>query len=212
MAGTVAAWAFQLDVRISALFYDPLASPPWLLGNSQFARAVEASVWIPGAAIIVAAGVLVFLAARRGRSYVRAELILLISLLVGPVLLGNLLLKPRFHRPRPEDITEFGGREPFRPVLEPRHRSGASFPSGHASAAFALMLPFFALHRTRRRLALAFLITGLCYGGFVGVVRIAHGRHFFTDVLWAGAIVWFAGYGVAALVRRVLPDAGVAPS
>lgn len=34
---------------------------------------------------------------------------------------------------------------------------------------------------------------GLLYGLIVGLGRVAQGRHFASDVLWAAAVVYFAG-------------------
>jgi lipid A 4'-phosphatase len=206
LAGTVADLAFHLDLAVSRLFYDSHASTPWLFGDSPFARHLEDSVWIPDAALAVVAGILCLRGARRRQRWlVRAGLTLLVSLLVGPVLLANIVLKPHFGRPRPQEVVEFGGAERFHPVLEPSP-SGDSFPSGHAAAAFAVMLPFLALRRTHPRLACGALIGGLLYGCLIGFLRIGHGRHFFTDVLWAWGLVWFIGYGFSAFFGWLLPD------
>lgn len=205
-AGTAAAWVFNLDLSISRLVYVPGAAQPWPIGNTDVARFLERWVWVPAAALTAAAAVLIAAGVRRRqRPLLRAGLILLLSLALGPLFLVNTVIRPHFGRPRPQDVTEFGGSDRLHPVLWPSFGEGAGFPSGHAAAAFALLLPFFALRRISRRLALAALLAGLAYGWLIGFVRIAHGRHFFTDVLWSGGIVWFSGYAATALLEWVLP-------
>jgi len=206
LSGTIAAWVFDLDLSISRRFHRAGAKQPWPIGNTDLAHFLEDWVWLPAATLAVVAGVLMVASARRRRrNLLRAGLILLVSLLLGPLLLTNTVLKPYYGRPRPQDVTEFGGKDRFRPVLKPTFGGSDSFPSGHAATAFALMLPFFVLRRSHRRSALTLLLLGIAYGTLIGCVRIAHGRHFFTDVLWAGGLVWFTGLGVTALVERLFP-------
>jgi len=203
---TALAWIFGWDVSISRLLYVRGATQPWPLGNTGLSHFLEHVVWVPAVALaFVALGLTAGGLSRRRRSIARAGLILMLSLVLGPLLLANVVLKPYFGRPRPQDVVQFGGPDEFRPALDPTSEDHDSFPSGHAAAAFALLLPFFAFRRSARRLAIAALVAGLTLGVVIGFVRIAHGRHFFTDVLWSGGIVWFSGCAATALMEWLLP-------
>jgi lipid A 4'-phosphatase len=131
-------------------------------------------------------------------------LVLAAILLVGPGLVVNTLLKPNWGRPRPDDTVRFGGTKAFCPFWPPGNDSdGHSFPSGHASMGFCLMAPGFLLWQRRRRLAVTLICLGIGYGVVMGLCRVVQGRHFASDVLWAGAIVYFTCLLFYALfVRR----------
>jgi len=202
--GTLAAWIFDLDLKISGWFYHPGAAEEWPLGKTEFVRFLYHWGEIPAVMLGMVACLMIALAARRQpeRTLNRAGLILLLALVLGPLLATNSVLKSYYGRPRPQQVTEFGGTESFRPVLLPTFdRKQNSFPSGHAAAAFTLMLPFFVLRRSAPRWAYAVLGTGIAYGAVLGAVRIAQGAHFFSDVLWAGGVIWFSGYAAARLIE-----------
>jgi len=133
-----------------------------------------------------------------GRLRRRLGAFLVIALLVGPLLLANGVLKPAMGRPRPRQIEQFDGKRTYAPVLVPRWAGNArSFPSGHAAAGFAVLLPFFVLrHERRRGWAWLILLLGLGYGGLMSYARIVQGAHFFSDVLWSAGVIWFTGLAV----------------
>ena len=58
---------------------------------------------------------------------------------------------------------------------------------------FYLMGPYFFLQRRNRFLALVFLGTGLAAGSLFGAARIIQGKHFLTDVIWAGGMIYLTG-------------------
>jgi lipid A 4'-phosphatase len=120
-------------------------------------------------------------------------------LLIGPGILVNGGFKPCWGRPRPNAMAEFGGQREFVPVLvRGQGKVESSFPSGHAATGFYLMAPAFVYYHRRRRVALAFLLLGITSGTVIGMARIVAGGHFPTDVIWAGAIVYFSGLILAA--------------
>ena len=101
---------------------------------------------------------------------------LALVLALGPGLIVNGLLKPNWNRPRPCDITEFGGTVDFVHVLNPGvegERVHHSFPSGHASMGFYLLAPAFLFSRSQWRRSLTFLLLGLSFGFVIGISRIA---------------------------------------
>ena len=90
-------------------------------------------------------GIAVFLAGLvRRRPQPVPGLFLFLSLAVGPGLVVNAIFKDHFGRPRPAEITSFGGDATFLPVGTPGITGqGKSFPSGHASLGFFPGVPAF---------------------------------------------------------------------
>jgi membrane-associated PAP2 superfamily phosphatase len=118
----------------------------------------------------------------------------------GPGLLINSILKPHCHRPRPNQIAQFGGTHQFVSVLTlgtpADGKAFKSFPSGHASMGFLLMAPAFVVRQHSPKGARLFLLLGLTAGVVLGLTRIAQGRHFPSDVLWSGGLVYFTAVGL----------------
>ncbi|RUM35598.1 MAG: hypothetical protein DSY57_06810 [Desulfobulbus sp.] len=165
-----------------------LAHQPWLF----FYKTAP----IPG--ILLAIGALVVLCAGFFhfclKKYRRQSLFLLLLLALGPGLLVNVILKDHLGRPRPQELTEFGGRQQFVQFWQTGPDvKNSSFPSGHASIAFFLMAPWFIFRRRRQLLGLSFLWAGGGFGLLVGIARIMQGGHFLSDVLWAGGLVYLTG-------------------
>jgi len=134
----------------------------------------------------------------------RSALFLVLFLALGPGLLVNTVFKDHWGRPRPAQLEVFGGAEKatYHQVWERGlPGEGHSFPSGHASAAFFLIFPYFVLRRRARGYALATLAGGLAYGLFMGVARMAQGGHFPSDVLWAGGMVYLVGLALCQLLK-----------
>src|SRR5262249_33116625 len=73
----------------------------------------------------------------------RAIIFLIATLALGPGLLVNVILKDHWGRPRPIDVTQFGGRQHFVAWWDPRGNCPAncSFVSGDVSGAFWTMAP-----------------------------------------------------------------------
>lgn len=119
---------------------------------------------------------------------------ILLVLAIGPGLIVNATFKDHWGRPRPGQITQFGGTEKFSPAFVITDQKGASFSCGHNSGAFFLLA--LALLATRRRkfwLSLVFV-----YGILISFVRIAEGGHFFSDTVVSFFVVYitaFALYG-----------------
>ena len=130
--------------------------------------------------------------ARRGRNSWRLSVFLLSSLLLGPGVLVNWVLKELSGRARPDALSYFGGDKLF---TAPWHftdqcATNCAFVSGHASMGFYFVALAFVFARSRSRFWLLFAngwLLGLIFGGF----RIYQGRHFLSDVLWSGLVVSF---------------------
>lgn len=138
------------------------------------------------------------------RPWASSGLFLGLLLALGPGILVNGVFKPNWYRPRPKQVSDFGGKQAFVYVwdIAPQTKS-RSFPSGHASMGFYLMAPAFLLYRRRPQLALFFLMLGGTAGLAIGVARLAQGGHFPSDVLWSGGMVYAAGLILRGLFQLV---------
>ncbi len=127
---------------------------------------------------------------------------LTLFLILGPGLLVNVVFKDGWGRPRPREIVQFNGKKEF---LQPWQKGvtgqGRSFPSGHASAAFFMIAPFFIYRRRKPRLALYWLIGGMVFGILMSIARTAQGGHFLSDDLWAFGMVYLTGLFLATVMR-----------
>ena len=135
----------------------------------------------------------------RGRSL----LFLALGLALGPGLLVNVILKDNWDRPRPMHVKEFGGLLEFRPwyKTDGACEKNCSFVSGETSGAFWLVAPA-SLAPGPLRLPAVALALGV--GVVTGVMRVAFGGHFPSDVLFAGLFTLI----LVAFLRKILikPD------
>jgi lipid A 4'-phosphatase len=111
-----------------------------------------------------------------------------LTLLIGPGLIVESLLKSTWGRARPKDISDFGGSALYTPPWQIADQcdKNCSFVSGHAAVAFWVTAYAFLLPPYWRR---AGLLAGIAFGLGVGLVRMVQGAHFFSDIAFAGLIV-----------------------
>lgn len=179
----------RLDIAVSGWFYRPgegffLRYAPFL----EFVRDASPPLTIGAAVFVLLLGIAsaVFDDTFLGIDKRRATY-LVSSLIVGPGLLANSLFKEHWGRARPSTIVEFGGAKTFTPPLtiSDQCASNCSFVSGHAAMAFwVIAFAFLAPPRYRT----AAFAAALGYGMLVGLVRVAQGGHYLSDVLYAGAL------------------------
>lgn len=117
---------------------------------------------------------------------------LILAMLVGPGLLVNATFKDHWGRPRPREIKEFGGQHQYVKLWVKGKTNGKSFPSGHASTAFFMSIPFLFLIRRYKKWAWVFFIFGTLYGLLMSFTRLIAGGHFASDSLWAAGMVWLS--------------------
>ncbi|MBO9422820.1 phosphatase PAP2 family protein [Labrenzia sp. R4_2] len=112
----------------------------------------------------------------------RQPLFLLSTLVLGPGVLVNLILKDNWGRPRPQHVVEFGGDLPYQPVwkITDYCNGNCSFVSGEASSAIWLTSVAFLVPATWRKATLLFVLP-LCF--ILSTNRIAFGGHFLSDTL-----------------------------
>ena len=128
-------------------------------------------------------------------------LVVLITLLVGPGLVANVMFKNEWGRARPSQTEQFGGTKHFTPALVPAEQCArnCSFISGEASSMFAL---FFGLAMVTGPMARRYFTIGLFAGGVAGLIRMAQGAHYLSDVVFAGVFMAMT----AVLVRFIVID------
>lgn len=199
IAGTIAILAWDLDLRLGAVFYHD----GWPLKIHPAVKALYRLGAIP-ALLIACWAALIFLAglfAERFAVWRRLALYLVLVYLIGPGLIVNVIFKAQWGRPRPIETSVFGGSMAFQEFYQhgmPGH--GKSFPSGHASAAFFLATLYCVLRDRKSSCAYAALAAGILYGILVGAARMAAGGHYLSDILWAGYFTLLIAFLFAPLL------------
>ncbi len=209
-------WTPQLDLWAANKFFHPenlnnLEANPWFEESHQpWLFFYHAAPWLTGILLLGAFGVLV--GAKKWtalKSYRRSAIFVFLVIALGPGLVINSILKPYWGRPRPREVIELGGYQPYRAFHEPNFASGGkSFPCGHCSVGFSYGIGYFVFRRKKPILARSFLLFSLIFGMMMGVGRIAAGGHFLSDVVFAGLIVFWVSYWLS---RKVLQQKIVRP-
>ena len=118
----------------------------------------------------------------------RRLLVIWITLLGVVGLIDNAIFKNGFGRPRPKDVTVFGGEMPFHPPWLPGGAcpTNCSFPSGDVGYAFIVVALALAARLGSPRIAAVTI--AVAFGLFVAVMRVLTGDHFPSDALF-GALL-----------------------
>jgi lipid A 4'-phosphatase len=186
----------KLDLDLVRPFFDPAAGGFWISFNPVFnglrdlSRLIVTIVAAP--AVLAIVGKLI-LPRRPMLVPGRAAVLMTATLALGPGLVTNLILKNHWGRPRPIDVTAFAGDQQFVPWWDPRGAclENCSFVAGEPSGAFWTLAPATLTPPAWRPLGYGVAIV---FGAGVGLVRIAGGGHFFSDVVFSGIftflIVW----------------------
>lgn len=206
LIGTVPFWLTDLDVRVSGHFFQSGADDPWYQAQAplwnffyQLAPLLSALVMIGSLMVLVIGGY----SARFSRLRLYAVFIIATSVL-GPGLLVNEVFKEHWGRPRPHQLAVFEGTKDYLPPLVPGESGGGkSFPCGHSSVGFALVVFTLVWLRRRPWLAAASLGVALVVGGLLGAGRIVAGDHFLSDVIWSGVMVYAVALGLYYFVLRI---------
>ena len=192
-----------LDRGFSDLFYDPSAGFMW--GRAPLFSFVREAVptiimgtyafflliWIAG---------LFFRQSFLGTTTPRIAF-LTATLILGPAILVETVLKSYWGRARPNDTVFFGGEASFTPPLwiAQQCAHNCSFVSGHAAIGFWLSAYGFLLPPAWR---LRGVVAGMICGFFIGLVRVVQGAHFLSDVIFAGAFVLLVNVLLARVILR----------
>ncbi|AWD33061.1 putative PAP2 family phosphatase [Candidatus Fokinia solitaria] len=104
-------------------------------------------------------------------------------------------MKAVFHRPRPENILQFGGKMHFIKAFQIKGEclKKCSFVSTHAMTGYAFSL-ISAFYYNIRKLRNRVIIASFIIGTACGITRIMLGKHFLSDVVVAGLIAYTATF------------------
>jgi membrane-associated PAP2 superfamily phosphatase len=170
-------------------------------------RMRDAGLWIGTALVAPAVGALIIkllLPRRKMLMSGRAVMFLIATMALAPGLLVNAVLKDHWGRPRPIDVTQFGGNQNFVAWWDPRGDcpSNCAFVSGDVAGAAWTIAPAALAPPPWRALAYAAALT-LSAG--MAAIRVMAGAHFPSDVIFAGVftflIIWIT-YAVVYRWRR----------
>lgn len=207
----IAPFTPTLDLSIAHFFYQP----DGFIKQSDAQHPIHTLFYtygnLPGQILGVGAAILALLSLRYPilLSWRKGALVVAITGIVGAGLFVNVLLKEYWARPRPKQLTEFGGSEAYYPFYIPMSnpprladdKQFKSFPSGHAAMGF-LFLSLGLVGWYERNLLLygGGITLGLLLGTTFSYARMAQGGHFFSDILFSALLMWL----VAVVAGRIV--------
>ena len=194
----------NFDINLSSQFFDwqsmlfTTGGQPWEQHSRDAARLIiAATAAVPGVAVFAK------LVLPRRRMFVggRTALFMLLTLAIGPGIVANLVLKDHWHRARPIDVLNFGGNDRFTPWWDPRGTcpNNCSFIAGEPSGAFWTMA---AAAVAPPQWQIAAYSAAVTFGVALGILRMAAGGHFFTDVVFAGIFMYLVLWTLHGLIFR----------
>jgi lipid A 4'-phosphatase len=127
---------------------------------------------------------------------------LALCLITGPLVIANIGLKDHWGRARPRDVVEFSGAKAFSAPFPPSGQCdyNCSFVSGEASSIFIVLFAAALLFKSRSRNLVA---AGIVLGSLAGLVRMAQGGHFLSDVVFAGVFMAMTAAGIQLLFEAL---------
>ena len=194
----------EIDLGFSGLFYT--SGKGFVIESRSSAKALPFLPWITIA--FVSLSILLFIrriiAGRRNRQStahllsIRRIIFLLLTLFLGPGLLINVILKEQSGRSRPSRVEAFGGDRQFTAAFAATGpcKSNCSFVSGDAAMGYYLLAFLFVARKRRWAIALAAYTLGTA----IGLVRIAQGAHFLSDVIFAGFFTFLIAWILSTLL------------
>jgi lipid A 4'-phosphatase len=173
-----------LDLGVAHWFFDPPRS--FSLGDTWIGRFFDGFVhyameWF----LPVIVGVYLYGAVRRRPVLgftTQRFLFVVLSIALSAGLLTNVILKDSWGRARPSQVVQFGGPKQFSPpfMRSSQCTKNCSFVSGDASLAASFVSLAIVADRHRRR----WWIGILSFTAVVGLMRMARGSHFLSDVVF----------------------------
>lgn len=189
----IAPFTPKLDLTFSSYFYNDLTGH---FSSESFYLFMYTWGLLPGQMTGIAA-ILVFMLSYYKKSFMhwrKFSLLIILTIGLGAGIITHAVFKDHWKRPRPRQIEQFGGTEPYRPFYEPNFfatGSFKSFPSGHCAMGFCFFAVAIQGRRTQNRPLLLIGITlALTLGISLSITRIAQGGHFFSDTFVAACLMW----------------------
>jgi lipid A 4'-phosphatase len=204
--GVTFAFYPEIDLRIAQSFYvdtNQLKVFP-LSFSPSVALARDAALWVEALLVTPAiAALLIKLILPRRKLLVsgRAIVFLISTLALGPGLLVNAVLKEQWGRPRPIEVTQFGGSDRYVAWWDSRGTcdTNCSFVSGDVSSAAWTLAPAALAPPQWRALAYG---ASLALGIGVAAIRVVQGGHFVSDAIFAGVFTFIVIWIVYGLIYR----------
>ena len=191
-----------IDLWFSDLFYRSRGGF-WLRRNAilVFLRGTN-DVLIAAVVVGLIASIVVKLARPEKPSPVppSSTVFLLSTLILGPLLLVNVILKNTWGRPRPVAVDAYGGDAPYVEVwrITGWCDDNCSFVSGEASSGIWFVAVAMALPKAIRTPA---IVVAVLYALLLSLNRIAFGGHFLSDVV--------ISFGLTLLLIAVMHRAAI---
>jgi lipid A 4'-phosphatase len=205
----------EVDLNVSEVFYDPVAG--FVIDGNPLTEALRLTVWTLAILICLAAavGTLLGTAVRQAFLPTRTWGFILSLYILGPGVMVEMLAKPLWGRARPAQIVEFGGSLHFSPpneLVEVCTRN-CSFVSGEVSGAtvtaLALLLIRFHLRRPLNHTIRVLLpAAALALPLAVAAQRVAAGRHFLSDTVFAVLFTLLLALALSTVFRPFPQQAG----
>jgi membrane-associated PAP2 superfamily phosphatase len=190
----------NVDLAVAGWFYDAATRKFLIHYGSWLAGLREHGIVAVTTCIgVVALGLTRYLPWRLPSIPPRSAIALTLSLIIGPGILVNGILKPHGGRPRPAEVTQFGGELKFVDWWNPAGAcdGNCSFMSGEATTAAWMFGPAMLVPAPWRALAIG---AATLFTAAIGLLRMAAGAHFFSDVL-IGALTTI---GIVLAMNRLL--------
>lgn len=132
-------------------------------------------------------------------------LLVLLTLTIGAGLIVHAALKEHWGRPRPRQVVEFGGAQPFRPYYEPYFEKQAepfkSFACGHCTMGFLFFsFALLGIYFQKKWLYWGGMLAAWTLGILLSLARIVEGGHFLSDTLASALIMWLTAWGLFYLL------------
>lgn len=201
-AGAVFLAIPEIDLAVARLFYAPETGfVGQRLAWVEALRQAFIVLYFGAIALCLAGLTLIWRGRPRWLGLDRARwLFLAACLAVGPGLVANLVFKDQWGRARPKHVVELGGSKRFTPPLAmaDQCRRNCSFFSGEASSTYVTLYAAAALFP---QWSVALVVAGTVGGLATGLIRMAQGAHFLSDIVLAGV---FMALTVLALREAML--------
>ncbi|SFV59146.1 PAP2 family protein [hydrothermal vent metagenome] len=202
----------DIDVKVQDLFYN-FQTHSWILDSHK--QPYKFLFYDGLKRLLIAIGIILLLLLlffwKKDflQPYKRGLLIVILSAIVVPVVVGG--LKKETNMPCPKDEVHYGGLYPRTAVWQPypltfkkEHPTTRCWPAGHASGGFALMSLFF-LFRTKKNKIIA-LLGGIATGWIMGLYKMIIGDHFFSHTFITMVLAWLLILLIVKLIDHYFPE------